>query len=101
MNDEKKEEMFDPDKLLEDLFKEHSHYFVDDRYRKPTSRYEAWLMASYLSNMKIAKVLQEAFSDLKEIIADSGIFQKQGQKSIIKGEENKNKPDALKRRRRE
>jgi len=100
MNKEKREE-FDSDQLLEDLFTEHKHYFVDDRYRKPTSRYEAWLMASYLSNMKIAKVLQDAFSELKTILADGNIFQKQVEKPIIKGENNKDQTGVLKRRRRE
>jgi len=95
MEDKKQEDGFNADEVLENLLRKHRNYFTNERYTEPTSRYEAWLMASYLSNMKIAKVLSDIFSEIKE----SNIFQKQQETPIIKGENEGEKPVTLKRRR--
>jgi len=80
-------EKFDPNGVLEDLMTTHKHYFTDERYKTPTSRYEAWLMASYLSNMKIARVLEDIFNELKTFLGELDIFQKQPENIKIKDEE--------------
>uniref|UniRef100_A0A6H1ZS29 Uncharacterized protein n=1 Tax=viral metagenome TaxID=1070528 RepID=A0A6H1ZS29_9ZZZZ len=92
---------FDPDKLLEVLFKKHRDYFTNERYTAPTSRYEAWLMASYLSNMKIAKTLENIFNRLERLLSELPIFQNRPDKPIIKEEKAQESAPGLRRRRRE
>ena len=102
MDDTKdKNDNFDADKLLEVLFKKHRDYFTNERYTAPTSRYEAWLMASYLSNMKIAKTLENIFDQLKSLLLTLPIFQNQPDKPIIKEEKAQESAPGLRRRRSE
>lgn len=87
MEDEKKE--FDPNHFLNDLMKNHGIYFTNERYKTPTSRYEAWLMASCLSNLIIAKTLERVVDDIKNFFQSEkdNIFQKQSESFIIKEKE--------------
>jgi hypothetical protein len=96
---EKKE--FDPNEFLNKLMEDHGSYFTDDRYRRPTSRYEAWLMASCLSNLIIAKTLEKVFDEFKDVLQGSDIFQKQLKTPIIKENEPQLSVENLKRRPRE
>jgi len=92
MGEEKETKWTDSESLLEELFEKHSKYFVDERYKFPTSRYEAWLIANTLSNLVVAKALKELLDQ---------IFQKGSQSIIIKEEkltENKIIGAPLKRR---
>jgi len=85
---EEGKKVFDADELLKILLEDHKVYFTDDRYRKPTSRYEAWLMASCLSNLIIARTLEKAFLEFKRLLDSVDIFQKQPDLPIIKEEKN-------------
>lgn len=90
MKEDKKD--LDPTEILNDLMKNHGMYFTNERYRTPTSRYEAWLMASCLSNLIIAKTLEKAFERVESILSvysgkEGDIFQKQPESLIIKDKE--------------
>jgi len=48
------------------LMNRHERYFVGKEFCVPTSRYEAWLLASSLSNILILKELKE----IKKMLGD-------------------------------
>lgn len=102
--EEKKE--LNPNEILDDLMKNHGMYFTNERYRTPTSRYEAWLMASCLSNLIIAKTLERVFEEFKGILKSENIFQNPPESSIIKDNgvqksDEESPTSNLKRRKRE
>lgn len=99
MEEQKKEEMeFDPEEALEELFKGYSRYFKEQKYKMPTSRYEAWLFTNSLSNLIVVKKVKELVSKIDEF------FQIQARFNIINDDKkgiNPQQPDAPVRKRRE
>lgn len=109
--EEEREEVFDADEILQDLMETHGRYFTDEAYRTPTTRYEAWLMASYLSNFRIAKALEKISERIEDVVGglepllkglelllmDPEVFQKGEESPIIKKGKTREAP-TLKRR---
>ena len=56
--------------VLKDLLKKHGHYYGLDesksgkKYRDPTTRYEAWIMANAISNVLLLKEIKLLRRDL-------------------------------------